>query len=439
MLDIKKFFLKKKILIYGLGETGLSSYNFLRKNNDLYLYDDNKNLIKNKIKKKLLVKRKNIYEKKFDFILLSPGINFKKCHLKNFLKKNFSKIVTDLDVFYGHYFHNKNITITGTNGKSTTARLLFEILKNQKKDVRLVGNIGNPILNEKKITSKTIFVIEASSYQIEYSKIFKANYALILNVSPDHLERHNTFKNYVKSKFKLVRNQTNNDYSFFNVKDKFLKREIKKEKIYSKIVNVDIRFFKRNLAIIKNPYFSTEGNQQNLSFIFALAKNFKLKKNILFKTINKFKGLKFRQQIIFKSKKFTLINDSKATSYSSSLDVLKSLKKVFWIVGGIPKKGDKFLLSKKDSLNIKAYIFGKNRNYFVKHLKNKVKSQVFKNLEQALKKIVLDIKLEKNDQHKTILFSPSAASFDSFKNFEDRGKKFNLLVKKLKIKKLIYD
>ena len=96
----------------------------------------------------------------------------------------------------------------------------------------------------------------------------------------------------------------------------------------------------------------------------------------IIKTINKFKGLKFRQQIIFKSKKFTLINDSKATSYSSSLDVLKSLKKVFWIVGGIPKKGDKFLLSKKDSLNIKAYIFGKNRNYFVKHLKNKVKSEV---------------------------------------------------------------
>ena len=439
MLDIKKFFFKKKILIYGLGETGLSSYNFLRKNNDLYLYDDNKNLIKNKIKKNFVAKRKNIYKNKFDFILLSPGINFKKCHLKNFLKKNFSKIVTDLDVFYCNYFHNKNITITGTNGKSTTARLLFEILKNQKKDVRLVGNIGNPILNEKKITSKTIFVIEASSYQIEYSKIFKANYALILNVSPDHLERHNTFKNYVKSKFKLIRNQTNNDYSFFNVKDKFLKKEIKKEKIYSKIVNVDIRFFKRNLALIKNPYFSTEGNQQNLSFIFALAKNFKLKKNILFKTINKFKGLKFRQQIIFKSKKFTLINDSKATSYASSLDVLKSLKKVFWIIGGIPKKGDKFLLSKKDSLNIKAYIFGKNRNYFVKHLKNKVKSQVFKNLEQALKKIVLDIKLEKNDQHKTILFSPSAASFDSFKNFEDRGKKFNLLVKKLKIKKLIYD
>ena len=439
MLDIKKFFFKKKILIYGLGETGLSSYNFLKKNNDLYLYDDNKNLIKNKIKKKLVVKRKNIYQNKFDFILLSPGINFKKCHLKNFLKKNFSKIVTDLDVFYGNYFHNKNITITGTNGKSTTARLLFEILKNQKKDARLVGNIGNPILNEKKITSKTIFVIEASSYQIEYSKIFKANYALILNVSPDHLERHNTFKNYVKSKFKLIRNQTNNDYSFFNVKDKFLKKEIKKEKIYSKIVNVDIKFFKRNLALIKNPYFSTEGNQQNLSFIFALAKNFKLKKNILFKTINKFKGLKFRQQIIFKSKKFTLINDSKATSYASSLDVLKSLKKVFWIIGGIPKKGDKFLLSKKDSLNIKAYIFGKNRNYFIKHLKNKVKSQVFKNLEQALKKIILDIKLEKNDQHKTILFSPSAASFDSFKNFEDRGKKFNLLVKKLKIKKLIYD
>jgi UDP-N-acetylmuramoylalanine--D-glutamate ligase len=216
-----------------------------------------------------------------------------------------------------------------------------------------------------------------------------------------------------------------------------LKREIKKEKIYSKIVNVDIRFFKRNLAIIKNPYFSTEGNQQNLSFIFALAKNFKLKKNILFKTINKFKGLKFRQQIIFKSKKFTLINDSKATSYSSSLDVLKSLKKVFWIVGGVPKFGDQFFMTKKDCINFKVYIYGKNKNHFIKQLKNKIDYQSFNHLKDALKKIIFDIKIEKKNEHKTILFSPSAASFDSFKNFEDRGKKFNIIVKRLNLKKLI--
>ena len=262
-------------------------------------------------------------------------------------KKNLKKIITDLDIFYSHYFKNRNITITGTNGKSTTAKILFDILKNQKFDVRLTGNIGNPILSEKKITSKTIFVIEASSYQIEYSKKFKANYALILNISPDHLERHGTFINYVKSKFKLFSNQTKQDYSFFDIKNKYLKKEIKKNKIYSQIIKVDTKLINKHIRRIKNPYFLTEGHQNNLAFIFAITKKFRLKKTNLFKVINNFKGLKYRQQIIYHSKELTLINDSKATSYSSSINILKSLKKVFWIVGGVPKSGDQFLMTKK--------------------------------------------------------------------------------------------
>ena len=228
MEDIKNIFIKKKILIYGLGKSGLSSYHFLKKNNNLYLYDDTK-VIKNKRIKKIFIKPENISKNNFDFIVISPGININQCPLKNFLKKNLKKIITDLDIFYSHYYKNRNITITGTNGKSTTAKILFDILKNQKFDVRLTGNIGNPILAEKKITSKTIFVIEASSYQIEYSKRFKANYALILNITPDHLERHRTFINYVKSKFKLFSNQTKQDYSFFDIKNKYLKKEIKKK------------------------------------------------------------------------------------------------------------------------------------------------------------------------------------------------------------------
>ena len=226
----KNIFVNKKILIYGLGKSGLSSYFFLKKNNNVYLYDDFKKNIKNKKIKKLPIKLKNINEINFDCIVISPGINIDKCNIKNFLKKNYKKVITDLDVFYSHYCRNKNIAITGTNGKSTTAKLLFEILKNQKKDVRLTGNIGNPILSEKKITTKTIFIIEISSYQIEYSKNFKANYAAILNISPDHLERHGTFNNYVKSKFKLIKNQTNKDFSFLNFNNKYLKKEIRKQR-----------------------------------------------------------------------------------------------------------------------------------------------------------------------------------------------------------------
>jgi UDP-N-acetylmuramoylalanine--D-glutamate ligase len=438
MPDNKNIFVKKKILIYGLGKSGLSTYLFLRKKNDIYLYDDNKNIIKNKKIKKLLIKSNYINKINFDFIVISPGINIKKCYLKSYLKKNFKKIVTDLDIFYNHYSKNKNITITGTNGKSTTAKILFDVFRNQKRDVRLTGNIGNPILAEKKITSKTIFVIEASSYQIEYSKNFKANYAVILNITPDHLERHGTFANYIKAKFKLIRTQTNKDYSFLNENNKFLKKEINKKKLNSKIINVNIKSMNQDLLKIKNTYFLTEGNKQNLLHVFALAKKLGVNKSILFKTVDNFKGLKFRQQIIYESKKFTLINDSKATSYSSSINILKSLKKVYWIVGGIPKFGDKFSMSKSQCSNFKAYIFGRNKNHFVKELKNKINYEHFDDLKQTLKKIILDIKLKKKEkEHKTILFSPSAASFDSFKNFEDRGEKFNKLIKTLNFKKII--
>ena len=431
MINNKNIFVKKKILIYGLGKSGLSSYFFLKKNNDVYLYDDKKNIIKNKKIKKQLIKSNYFNKINVDFILVSPGINIKKCQLKDFLNKNFKKIITDLDVFYTHYPENKNITITGTNGKSTTAKILFDILKKQKKDVRLTGNIGNPVLDEKKVTPKTIFVIEASSYQIEYSKKFKANYATILNITPDHLERHGTFSSYVKAKFKLVRNQNSKDYSFLDLKNKFLKKEINKKKLHSKIIDVNTKKMNQNLLKMKNPYFFTEGNKQNLLHVFAIAKKLGVKKNILFKTLLSFKGLKFRQQTIYKSKKFTLINDSKATSYSSSVNVLKSLKKVYWIVGGIPKTGDKFLMPKNQCSSIKAYIFGRNKNSFIKELKNKIKYEHFDDLKQALKKIILDIKEEKKKkEHKTILFSPSAASFDSFKNFEDRGAYFNKLIKK---------
>ena len=142
-----------------------------------------------------------ILKSHFDFIIISPGIDFSKCRLSKYLEQNSSKVYTDLDVFCS-FFSNESITITGTNGKSTTAKLLYDVLRNQKKDARLVGNIGNPILSEKKITKKTFFVIEASSYQLEYSKIFKSKYSVILNITPDHIERHKSLKTYIEAKIR---------------------------------------------------------------------------------------------------------------------------------------------------------------------------------------------------------------------------------------------
>jgi len=436
----RKFFNNKKILIYGMGKSGFSSYHFLKKKNYIKIYDDKIKIIKNKSIKKFFLEKSKILKIKFDYIVISPGINVNKCNLKNYLKKNFQRIITDLDIFYSHYSKNKIITITGTNGKSTTAKLLNLILINHKLDTRLCGNIGNPVLLEKNISKKTIFVIEASSYQIDYSKIFKTNYAIILNISADHLERHGSLKNYINAKFKLLKSQSKKDFAYINAKDKYLGKKIKSSKVFSKIINVNLNKIYKFRKKINNPYFLTSGNQENLSFIFSICETLNLKNKNILKIINKFKGLKFRQEIIYKSKKVTCINDSKATSFTSSINILKSLQKVFWVVGGIPKLGDKFTLKKSECKNINAYIFGKNKSFFVKQFKNKLSFYCFKDLKEAIKKILDDVKNSNNSNlHKTILFSPSAASFDSFNNFEERGEYFNFLLKKYKVKKIIND
>ena len=418
----KDIFLGKKILIYGLGKSGISTFKFLKKRADVYLFDDNQ---KTNLK---IITINQVIKTKFDRIIISPGIDISNCKLSIFLNKNLDKIYTDLDVFYSFY-KNTSIAITGTNGKSTTAKILFDILIDQKKDVRLIGNIGNPALSEKKISKKTFFVIEVSSYQLEYSKIFTAKYAVILNISADHIERHKNLTNYVNAKFKLLDSQNNKSFAFVKKNDQLINKKIRKNKFKPKIYKVDTLKMNKLSNQLNNKYFISDGNKENLSFILKIASNLKLNKTKLFKTLNNFKGLKYRQQIIFDNKNLTIINDSKSTSFASSESILKNFNDIYWILGGIPKKGDKFKLSKKKCRNFKVFIFGNYHKQFDRILKNKIKIKKLKNLKETLKKIFFEIKKQKIKKN-TIFFSPAGASFDSFKNFEDRGKYFNQLIKK---------
>ncbi len=413
-----KNFEDKKILIYGLGASGISVLNFLKKKNKIYLFDDNKKTLSiDKIKKL-----------KFDKIILSPGIDKKRCKLKYYLKKNSRKIFTDLDIFRSFY-KNICITITGTNGKSTTCQLLYEILKKQGYDVKLAGNIGYPILSIKNIKKNSIFVIEASSYQLDYSKIFHSKYSAILNISPDHLERHGTLKKYIKAKLKLLDNQKSGSFAFVNKDDDNLMKFFKKKKYKSSIIKVNTKLDKREILKINNNYLLSVSNKQNLSFVLEIIKKFKIKNNLLYKSIREFKGLKFRQQIIYDKKNIKIINDSKSTSYASSFEILKNFENIYWLLGGIPKKGDKFNLPKVYFKNIKGYVFGKNSRRFFSDLKNKIKVKKFVSLKTAFNKIMDDFKKDKENK-KTVLFSPAAASFDEFKNFEERGLYFNKIIKK---------
>jgi UDP-N-acetylmuramoylalanine--D-glutamate ligase len=426
MKKLNNIFLGKKILVYGLGKSGISTYKFLKKSSDVYLFDDN-HRINLKFNQKI-ISLKQIKKINFDRIIISPGIDISNCKLSKFLNNNLLKIHTDLDVLFSFY-NNKSITITGTNGKSTTAKILHEALTDQKRDSRLIGNIGNPVLAEKNITKKTVFVIEASSYQLDYSRIFRSKYAVILNITSDHIERHKSLNNYVDAKFKLLKSQNKGSFAYIKKDDELITKKIKKNKYKAKIYKVQTSNLNKKFDKITNKYFISDGNKENLLFIFKIASKLKLNKKKLIRTINRFKGLDYRQQIIFDKKNLTIINDSKSTSFASSESVLKNLNDAYWILGGIPKKGDKFKLSKTKCKNLKAFIFGLHSKKFFKILKNKLKVKSFKNMEETLKVVFSEIRIQKSEKD-IIFFSPAGASFDSFKNFEDRGNHFNQLIKK---------
>ncbi len=170
----KNIFLNKKILIYGLGRTGLSVYKFLKNKSDVFLFDDflSKNNSLN-VKKKFLSYKK-ILKSKFDQIILSPGIDINNCKLSKFLRKNHRKIFSDLDIFYTFY-KNDCITITGTNGKSTTCQLLYEILLKQRFDVKLGGNIGKPVLSIKNVKKKQFSLLKPHLISLNIVKFFALN------------------------------------------------------------------------------------------------------------------------------------------------------------------------------------------------------------------------------------------------------------------------
>tara|TARA_B100000029_G_scaffold238482_2_gene235624 strand:- start:3618 stop:4934 length:1317 start_codon:yes stop_codon:yes gene_type:complete len=433
MVLIKKY-KNKEIAIYGMGITGCSAAKTFKKMGaKVFCWDDNKK-VRQKAKKLKYTVEKFWLKKKIDKILISPGIDIKKCKIKKYIKKNLKKTFTDLDLFFELNQKALIISITGTNGKSTTCKIIEKILKTAKYNVKTVGNIGNPILYSISKKKKYIYILEVSSYQLQYSKLFRSKHAAILNISPDHLERHKNISNYVKTKSKIFFAQNSLDYLYINSENKYsklIKKIFKQKKIKSKLITINKNKFTFLLKKINNKYFSSKGNFENLVFSFKIAKKLNIKNKIIIKALNKFKGLPHRQEVIFSNKKIICVNDSKATSFDACAQSLANYDKIYWIVGGLPKHKDIFNLKDVKKRIIKAYIVGNKTNFFKQKIKNNVQYQISKNLNNALKNICNDLILDKNVK-KTILLSPAAASFDQFKNFETRGLYFKNLVKKYK-------
>ena len=360
-------------LVYGLGLSGRSVVNFFFffSIKNFKVWDDKKTNVHKKYRSKNLIHTIN----KVDYIVLSPGISLLK---KKILSKFRKKIITDIDLF-----------------------------------------------NLKKIKNSFV-IIETSSFQLSHSKFICPDYALFLNFSNDHLDWHGDKNQYLNSKLKIFDLQKEKNFAVIN---KNLKKEFIKNKFLGKLLFPKIKDYRKIKKKIKNDYLTSNINEENMSFVYTLSKLLKISEKSFFKAMKSFKGLSHRFEIFLKKGNITFINDSKATSFPAAASALCSLKNVYWILGGLPKKNDKFKLSKIKKNIIKCYLIGKNINFFKNQIKGRIDFSITKNLRNSIIKISKDIELQKHI-NKYILLSPGAASYDQFENFEKRGEEFKRLCKK---------
>ena len=423
---------QKKFLVFGLGISGNATLSQLKKNKaNIECWDDSKQL-REKFKNGYRV-NKDWFKSNYDFIVISPGINIYSHSKKSFFQKNKNKIITDLDLFCSSIKDQKVILVTGTNGKSTMCKLIYDLLKNSKKKVYIGGNYGTPVLNLPYKEKSAIFVLELSSYQLDYSLRLTSSVSILLNVSPDHIERHKSFKKYILAKLKIFKGLTQTGKGFLdlsNDKQSKIFKVLKSEKYNQR----NIQLIKKNIhhhikdslisVALKGPHFN------NCLYITSqIAKLFNISKKVYLKTIKDFSGLSHRQEIIKIKNNLTFVNDSKATNFASTEVALNNYKNIHWIVGGIAKEKDKITIKKFKRSILKAYIIGKNVNFFLRQIKNTIKYNLSHFLKNALLSALSETQKNPNLKQ-VILLSPSAASFDQYKNFEHRGNTFKQLVKK---------
>ena len=431
--------------VYGLNKSGISVIKLLIKQKKIFdCWDDNKTIrqLANKNITKLNLKKinqKNI--NKYKNIYLTPGISLNDKRFKNISN---SKIKRDLDLYYESLRDEKIIAITGTNGKSTTTKLIGDILKKKYRKTFVGGNLGEPLCNSiKKKFKYTHHVVELSSFQLETIKRFNPNISVILNLSKDHLDRYKNIKNYILAKKNILNNGVKN-INLISIDDVYSNRIFLDKKIKNKIsfsikkITADIcynkdcivdNYFHKNKKIkllnisldLNNSY-----NLQNILVSYIVCKYFKIPIKYFNESIKNFKGLPYRSLTIHNSKSKLIINNSKATNISSSLSTLENKKNIFLILGGIAKE-DGFNKFNKFRKHIdQVYIYGKSR-FKIKNQINLPKISIIKkNLQEIIQTLWNDI--SDKDYKVTIVFAPACASFDQFENFEKRGAYFNQLI-----------
>jgi len=432
--------------VYGLNKSGLSVIKLLRLQKKTFnCWDDNKK-IRNLLKKKFSqlnftpINKTNLA--RYNNIYLTPGVSIFD---KKFSEVSKLKIKRDLNLYHQNLKNEKVVAITGTNGKSTTTKLIGDILKRKFKNTFVGGNIGDALCNSILKKSRFLYhIIELSSFQLETIKNFEPKISIILNLSNDHLDRYKNFNDYINAK-KNILNSKNKNINLISIDDQYSKKIFNDNKIKNKIsfsLNnnsadvyfsngfiVDRYFYKHKILKLNNisSDLSNYYNIQNILAAYIVCKYLKIPLKYFTENVKKFKGLPFRSSIIFNSKSKIIINNSKATNVSSALLTLNNKKNIYLILGGIAKKEDEFHHFNKYKDNIiKIYIYGKSRSLINRQIGLSKISKVLPSLDNVVNNLWKD--LSAFDCKATIIFAPACASFDQFENFEKRGNYFNKLI-----------
>lgn len=419
----------KTIFILGLGISGISAAKALSKfGAKIYVFDDKVNNLD--LGKQIIFCHYNkVNWQEVDYLLMSPGIptTFPKPHAAVILAKNFSvKIVVDVELFINLVPKAKIIAVTGTNGKSTTVSLINHIFLSNNKRVGLGGNIGVPVFDlEINNNAEQYYILELSSYQLELMDDSAFDIAILLNITADHIDRHGSIENYIAAKKKMFKNSKPEQKFIISIDDDICKAIYKshqdKALSLSNYNNKADIFFTEDIIQDTTPF----GNKQNILAAITSAKLCNIDHHDIINSLNKFKSLPHRMEFLGEMNNVSFYNDSKATNAESSLNAIKQLKNIYWIAGGIAKEGGIELITNHLDKVKKVFLIGESQKYFAQQLDEVgFKSyQFFSDLESAVKQAFLSAK-RTNQTPNNILFSPSAASFDMWKNFVERGEAF---------------
>ena len=445
----------KNITILGSGISGLGSAKLANKLGLNVFVSDN-NIIGEKIKKYLKKNKIGFEENGHDIqrllssdqVIISPGISFVDLK-KRYPEINKEKFISEIE-FASRFTNAYLIAVTGSNGKTTTASLIYHILKSSGFNVGLAGNIGVSFAESVCNFSYDFYVLEVSSFQLDHISNFRPNISIITNISADHLDRYDyKFENYVKSKYRIVKNQKNEDYFIYNgnciVTKKILKTikinskkfsfslsksQDKHSQIYLDKNHINSLLNKKKFMLSTNKIpIKGKHNLQNSMAAISVAQILKISNEKIKESFKTFKSIPHRLEHFLTIQKVKYINDSKATNVNSVFYALDSIKEpVIWIAGGVDKGNQYDDLIPLVKNKVKAIIcLGQDNNKLIDVFSSH--TDLIVSTDNIADVVSSAYKISKPGD--VVLLSPACASFDLFKNFEDRGNKFKEEVRKL--------